>query len=80
MVFNSAHTVPGRACDARGEAGSARDAGTSHMPTLTARIWIWAEDVLWVAAAILLLPALILLIGAPIALIVHLVRAVAQGG
>lgn len=50
------------------------------MPTPTARIWIWAEDVLWVAAALLALPALILVIGAPIALIIHLVRAVAQGG
>jgi len=50
--------------------------GTSRMPTLTARVWIWAEDVLWVAAALLLLPALILLVGAPIALLVHLVRAV----
>ena len=49
------------------------------MPTPTARVWIWAEDVLWVAVALLALPAMILLIGAPIALLVHLVRAAAQG-
>jgi len=53
--------------------------GVSRPVTTLSRVAGWGADLLWVAGALLLLPAVILLVGAPIALVVRLVMAIAQG-
>ena len=59
---------------------TAEGAQTSGSRALAARVGTWAGDVLLVAAALVLLPVVILLVGAPIALVVRLIMAVTQGG
>ena len=59
---------------------TAENAHTSGARALAARAGVWAGDVLLVAMGLVLLPVVILLVGAPIALVVRLVMAVAQGG